>query len=136
MAARTEPLEGKHVLVVDDDLELALMYESLLQMRGYRVSTASNGAHALKVVMNNQVDAILCDLHMPELAGDLFYFEVGRAKPHLLKRFVFITGNAENPLYQSFLRNVKAPVLHKPVSFERLSEQLQAVLQSEPQPAT
>jgi FixJ family two-component response regulator len=65
---------------------------------------------------------------MPELSGDLFYDEVGRVRPHLLKRFIFITGNADDPLYETFLRRVKAPVLAKPVSLERLLEELKALL--------
>ena len=52
----------------------------------------ADGTQALKLVLNSDVDAILCDLQMPELTGDLFYIEVGRARPHLLKRFIFITG--------------------------------------------
>jgi DNA-binding NtrC family response regulator len=127
-ATRTTPVTGKHVLVVDDDIELTLMYQALLQLRNYRVSTAGNGMEALKLILNTDVDAILCDLGMPELAGDLFYMAVGRARPHLLKRFIFITGNADNPLYESFLKSVKAPVLTKPISFDRLFEQLKGVL--------
>jgi CheY-like chemotaxis protein len=127
MEAPNYPLSSKHVLVVDDDIELALTYQALLQLRGYRVSTAANGAQALKLVLNSDVDAILCDLSMPELAGDLFYIEVGRARPHLLKRFIFVTGNADNPLYETFLKSVKTPVLAKPVSLDRLAGKLQAV---------
>ena len=127
MEAPNCPVSSKHVLVVDDDIELAFTYQALLQLRGYRVSTAANGAQALKLVLNSDVDAILCDLSMPELAGDLFYIEVSRARPHLLKRFIFVTANADNPLYETFLKSVKAPVLAKPVSLDRLVGKLQAV---------
>jgi len=120
-----------HVLVVDDDIELALTYQALLQVHGYRVSTAADGAHALKMVLNGDVDAIVCDLHMPELTGDLFYAEVGRARPQLLKRFIFVTGNTDAPLYETFLNSVKAPVLCKPVSIDHLLGKLKAVLETE-----
>jgi two-component system, NtrC family, sensor kinase len=122
------PAKAKHVLVVDDDIELTMMYQSLLQLRNYRVSTAGNGVEALRLVRNDDVDAVLCDLTMPELSGDLFYQAVGRARPHLLKRFIFITGNADNPIYEPFLKSIKAPVLTKPISFGRLFENLKAIL--------
>jgi len=122
---------SKHVLVVDDDIELAITYQALLQLRGYQVSTAGDGAQALKLVLNSDVDAILCDLSIPELAGDLFYIEVGRARPHLLKRFIFVTGNANDPLYETFLKKVKAPMLTKPVVFDHLLEKLKFVLETE-----
>ena len=128
MNTQNSPVNNKHILVVDDDIELALTWQALLQVHDYRASTAANGAQALKLVMNSDVDAILCDLSMPELAGDLFYIEVGRARPQLLRRFIFVTANADNPLYERFLKSVKAPVLSKPVSFDRLLEKLKAVL--------
>jgi CheY-like chemotaxis protein len=129
MEALNHPIttNSKHVLVVDDDIQLALTYQALLQIHGYRVSTAADGVQALKLVQNSDVDAVLCDLNMPELTGDLFYLEASRARPHLLKRFIFVTGNANDPLYRTFLKDVKAPVLAKPVSLDRLLGELQAV---------
>jgi CheY-like chemotaxis protein len=134
MATLNRSAIRKHVLVVDDDIELTLTWQALLQVHDYRASTAANGVQALKLVMESDVDAILCDLNMPELSGDLFYIEVSRARPHLLKRFIFVTGNADDSLYETFLKGTKAPVLFKPVSFDRLLEKLQAVLGTEAGP--
>ena len=120
----------KRVLVVDDDLELTLIYQQLLEMSDYDVRTASDGALALNQVLNQDVDAILCDLKMPALEGDLFYKAVQRAKPGLCDRFIFITGVADDPKYQPFLSQVKSPVLRKPVPAARLLEELQKLLES------
>jgi len=120
----------KHVLVVDDDIELALTYQGLLQVHGYRVSTAADGTQALKLVMHEDVDAVLCDLQMPEVTGDLLYMEIGRVRPQLLKRFIFITGYADDPVYESFLSRVKAPVLRKPLCIDHLLGKLSAMLGS------
>jgi two-component system, cell cycle sensor histidine kinase and response regulator CckA len=121
-------LQNRHVLIVDDDLELALTYQELLQAHGYEASTAANGREALRLVMDRHVDAILCDLSMPELAGDLFYREVGLASPELLKRFIFLTANADNPLYETFLKSVSVPVISKPTSLECVLGALASVL--------
>lgn len=135
MDSRSNPAPGRSVLVVDDDLELLLTYQELLQAHNYEATTAENGAEALKLMKHRKVDAILCDLDMPELSGDLFYFEVGRVWPELLRRFIFVTGNAENPTYENFLKSTKANVLPKPFSIERLLEKLHAVLGVAAQPA-
>ena len=119
---------NKHILVVDDDLELALTYQELLQGYGYQASTAANGREALRLVMTTEVDAIICDLSMPELAGDLFYREVGQARPRLLKRFIFLTANTDNPLYETFLKSVPAPVIAKPAAVITVMEKLAAIL--------
>jgi len=115
----------KCVLIVDDDLELASIYQHLLETFNYEVSIAANGAVALKHLLNRDVDAIICDLRMPELEGDLFYNALERVKPHLCSRFIFLTGVSDDPKYHSFLSQVKAPVLHKPVHPEQLLLELQ-----------
>ncbi len=120
----------KRVLVVDDDLELTLIYQQLLEMSDYDVRTASDGVLALNQVLNQDLDAILCDLKMPMLDGDLFYSAVQRAKPGLCDRFIFITGAADDPKYQPFLSQVKSPVLRKPVPPARLLAELQKLLES------
>jgi CheY-like chemotaxis protein len=118
--------------LVDDDIELLLVYEQLLGLHGYRVSTAQNGVAALKLMRTCPVDAILCDLDMPELSGDLFYVEVSLAWPQLLKRFIFVTGHAEDSVYQHFLQTSGAIVLPKPVPVNRLLAKLREVLEPEP----
>lgn len=120
----------KRVLLVDDDLELTLLYQQLLEDCRYDVSTASDGLLALHHVLYQDVDAILCDLRMPELEGDLFYGAVQRAKPDLCDRFIFITGAADDPKYQPFLNQVKAPVLRKPVPPARLLAEVQKLVES------
>ena len=125
---RTERPQGKRVLLVDDDIDLLLTYEALLKAHDYQTSTAENGEQALKLIRDREVDAVLCDLDMPELSGDLLYTEVGRAWPELLKRFIFVTGNTENPIYEEFLKRTKPTVVCKPVSIYYLLEKLQAVL--------
>lgn len=120
----------KHrVLVVDDDVELTLIYQQLLEAYHYEVFTASNGELALKLILAQDVDAVLCDLRMPELEGDLFYGAVERAKPHLCSRFVFITGAADDPKYHAFLSQIKSPVLRKPVVPAKLLAELRKLLE-------
>ena len=118
----------KCVLIVDDDLELASICEHLLETFNYEVRIAANGELALEYLLDRDVDAIICDLRMPELEGDLFYSVIERVKPHLCRHFIFLTGAADNPKYRAFLSQVKLPVLHKPIHAEQLLMELQRVL--------
>jgi len=129
------PIQRGRVLVVDDDIQLLLVCQGLLEAHDYEACLAQNGSQALKVMTDREVDAILCDLQMPELAGDLFYRAVSRGWPQLLKRFIFVTGHAENPTYAEFLKSTQATVVSKPFPIDHLLGKLRAVLGIYPQPA-
>ncbi len=116
----TKPAAQKHVLVVDDNVELAQTFQELLQLHGYRVSLAHEGVQALKMITQTDVDAILCDLSMPQLEGDMFHNAAAHVRPELTERFIFVTGNASNPKYEPFLKQVNARVLQKPVKMDDL----------------
>jgi DNA-binding NtrC family response regulator len=132
---RKKPVQSRVILVVDDDIELLLVYQGLLEANDYEACLARNGAQALGVIKKRKVDAILCDLCMPELSGDLLYGAVSRAEPRLRKRFIFITGNAESPTYEDFLKHTKASVLTKPLPINRLLKKLESVLGNQAQPS-
>jgi len=121
----------KRVLIVEDDLELLNVYEALLGGFQYHVFTATDGVAALKQIQDQDMDAILCDLQMPELDGDLFYSAIERAKPHLCGCFIFITGVGDDPKYKSFLQRVKSPVLRKPVHPAQVLDELRRLLKSQ-----
>ncbi|MHB8521144.1 MAG: response regulator [Limisphaerales bacterium] len=129
---QTHELKVKHILVVDDDVELAESYKELLESYGYAVTTVSNGVEALKVIMNMDVDAILCDLMMPHMAGDMFYLAVERVKPHLCQRFVFVTAYEGHPQFAQFLKKVNAVALYKPVTLGKLLGTLSVLFSRNP----
>jgi CheY-like chemotaxis protein len=118
----------KTILIVEDEVDLALSFREMLEQHGFSVHTAANGVAALKYVQGRDVDVVLCDLKLPQLEGDMFYVSVERAKPHLCDRFLFVTGVADNPKFQPFINRMEGRVLLKPVPFEKLLEAIQKVI--------
>jgi CheY-like chemotaxis protein len=57
------------ILVVDDELAIALMLEALLTDEGYQVVTAGSGRQALARLVDVRPDLILCDVMLPGLDG-------------------------------------------------------------------
>jgi hypothetical protein len=57
MAEQSSAVQQKHVLVVDDNVELPQTCRELPQARDRRVSFASNGVRALKLLWNTEMDA-------------------------------------------------------------------------------
>lgn len=57
------------ILVVDDEDDVRTLCRVNLEYEGYRVLEASDGAAALELVEQNEVDLILLDLMMPGIDG-------------------------------------------------------------------
>ena len=127
-AAEPSDLEIKNVLLVDDDEELAITLKQLLESHNFIVTTASNGADALREVMAFDFDVIICDMLMPKMAGDMFYLAVQRTKPQMSNRFLFVTGHADNPKVDGFLKSIDANVIFKPVPTDELVRMISLVL--------
>jgi DNA-binding response OmpR family regulator len=129
LPAEENELEIKNILLVDDDELLANTLKLLLESHNFIVSTWSNGADALREVMAFDFDVIICDMLMPKMAGDMFYLAVQKTKPHLTSRFLFITGHADNPKVEAFLKEIDAQVIFKPVLTEELIRMISFILQ-------
>jgi CheY-like chemotaxis protein len=124
----TAELEIKNILLVDDDFELANTLKALLESHNFIVTTVNNGLEALREVMRLDFEVIICDLLMPEMPGDMFYLAVQKTRPQLAKRFLFITGHADNPKVEAFLKRINGLVLFKPVLTEDLVRMISLVL--------
>jgi len=121
-------LEIKNILLVDDDEALADTLKLLLESRNFIVTTSHNGADALREVLAFDFDVIICDMLMPKMAGDMFYLAVQKTKPQMTKRFLFVTGHADNPKVDAFLKSVDGLVVFKPVLTEELVRMISFVL--------
>jgi len=62
----------EHVLVVEDDQDIAFAVREYLLNQGYEVSLAENGKVALEVVANEQIDLAIVDVMMPVMDGITF----------------------------------------------------------------
>lgn len=61
--------QGKHVLIVDDERDLAELLTINLQRAGYRTSVAHDGRSALASIATDPPDLVILDIMMPELSG-------------------------------------------------------------------
>lgn len=121
-------LEIKNILLVDDDEDLSNTLKQLLESRNFIVTTSHNGVDALREVLAFDFDVIICDMLMPKMAGDMFYLAVHKTKPEMAKRFLFVTGHADNPKVDAFLKSIDGVVVFKPVLTEELVRMISLVL--------
>ena len=52
----------KHLLIVEDDIEMRSMITEFLRHNGFKVSTASNEKEIYKIINHNRIDLILLDI--------------------------------------------------------------------------
>ena len=60
------------ILVVDDDASIRSTVSDILDLEGYPVITAANGAEALERLENSQPALVLLDMRMPVMDGWAF----------------------------------------------------------------
>ena len=63
--ATSPRLASQHLLVVDDDEEIAVLASRYFGNHGFRVSTAADGAAMRRVLAEESIDLVLLDLGLP-----------------------------------------------------------------------
>jgi CheY-like chemotaxis protein len=64
------PLEGKKVLIVDDDMRNIFALAAVLEEHGMEITSADNGREALDILNKRcDLDVVLMDIMMPEMDG-------------------------------------------------------------------
>jgi len=58
-----------HVLLIEDEAKLRLLYRNELEIEGYDVSDVGTGAEALQVLEYEKIDAVVLDLRLPDMYG-------------------------------------------------------------------
>lgn len=60
---------GKHVLLVEDELNIIEAIRFLLSREGWQVDTHSNGADAIDVIHDRKPDLVVLDVMLPGKSG-------------------------------------------------------------------
>lgn len=86
-----------HVLIVEDNHDVADSTAQILEAYGFQVRVAYDGAAGIRAALADPPDAVLCDIRMPGLDG----FEVARrirAELPAHPVFVAVTATLEHDL--------------------------------------
>jgi two-component system, OmpR family, alkaline phosphatase synthesis response regulator PhoP len=123
-----------HILIVDDERDVAALLQFLLEKEGYRVTTAFNGAEALSQLGVEPEDAeaglpdvALIDVMMPLVDGYTVCAKLARSPRAGKVPVIMLTG--KNEMRETFekLPNVAA-YLVKPFDPKKLRDAIAAAL--------
>ncbi len=121
-------MEAPKLLLIDDDQDTLRVLARILSGEGYRTRSAANSEDAMRLLEEEQFDAILCDVWMPGLNGIEFYFYVKRSQPKYRGRFIIVTGDVASQYTWDFIEERRLPYILKPFNIPLVKQTLAEVL--------
>jgi DNA-binding NtrC family response regulator len=109
-------LSGRIIGLVEDD---QIMGESLVQrlaLEGVTVKWWQRGRDAVREIPNSRLEAIVCDIRLPDLNGENVFREAARSSN--LPPFLFITGHGDIDQAVRLMRSGAVDYLTKPFEID------------------
>ena len=117
--------DSLRILVADDEEALRGALDRFLSAKGHCVVAVGSGSEAIwRAEGEEEFDAVLLDLRMPDVSGQQVFERWSKSAPRLSQRVVFLTGDIVSPDLQSFLKSTGRPYLAKPFDFSQIVDVL------------
>jgi two-component system chemotaxis response regulator CheY len=114
-------LKQINILVVDDmESMLSLISACLRKLGVEKLTTASNGQNAWKVLNKNRIDLIVCDWDMPKMTGLELLKLVRESDLHKHIPFLLLTATTEKELVLEAVQAGVSDYLAKPFTPKEL----------------
>jgi len=132
----SQALEGKRILLVDDDSDILLSLQAAFEPTGAIVETAANGNKAVELAEKGQPDLVILDMMLPGRSGFLVLERIKARKPRNQKPFVImITGNT-GKRHQMYAESLGVSEYYmKPVKMSKLLAAAERLLAAPAAPA-
>lgn len=123
-----------HVLIVEDEESILLSLEFLLGKEGYTVSTARDGAEALRLLQARAPDLVLLDVMLPLIDGFELCRRIRTMPALTATRIMMVTARGRDAEITRGLALGADAYLTKPFSTRELMDKVRALLAT-PRPA-
>ena len=111
-----------HILVVEDNTQVALFVTHVLRQTGFRVTCADNGRAALDFLATEIPDLILTDVVMGRMSGPTMIKQLENVDVDI--PVVFMSGHTDDRLDASGLDITRFDLLRKPFTADELVNQI------------
>jgi DNA-binding NtrC family response regulator len=115
-------LRSERVLLVDDERDFVESLAERMEMRGISVTTATTAAQALELIDQENFDAIVLDLLMPEMDGIETLKAIKERRPEA--QVVLLTGHATVSKGVEAMKLGAVDVMEKPADIAELTERV------------
>jgi CheY-like chemotaxis protein len=117
----------RRILLLEDRSDYRNVLREYLLTCSYQVVSVPSGVEGLREIMKARFDVIICDMLMPKMGGEMFYWAVTRVRPAAHESFIFFTGHKNNPQIEFFFKRINARVLYKPFKLSLLDAAIQEI---------
>ncbi len=119
---------GEFVLVAEDEDSIRGVTISILEMYGYNVLSASDGARAVTMYVQNkdEIKVVLMDMMMPVMDGETSIRAIRKINPEV--KVIVVSGLAEEDKLEKIENISSVTLLPKPYTAERLLKVIHEVL--------
>ncbi|MES1262429.1 MAG: response regulator [Acidobacteriota bacterium] len=116
------------ILVVDDEIDVLRLVETVLSQQGYNVilSKGADNAIATFQKMSPKPDLLLTDVVMPGMSGPMLVDHLLELQPGL--RVLFMSGYDERQVVQRYVVERGFDLIAKPFTLQRLGAAVKASL--------
>ncbi len=124
---KTNPPNGRTILIVDDDPEIVESMRIALQSRGYMVFYARDGNQGLVMAERENPDLVILDMMMPKRSGFLVLEKLRRTR-RVPVRIIMVTANEGNR-HKSYAETLGVDdYIRKPFAMDRLLESVRRLI--------
>ena len=123
-------MEKKHILVVDDDPSLRLLFQAVLENYGYTSQSTDNGGEALRKLAQETYDAVLLDYSLPDMTGLTILRHLQQVDQSI--PVVILTGHTDEMVAEKAMAAGARACLYKPFDCCEIEKVLNDLLGTPP----
>lgn len=112
-------MSKRQALIVEDNVDLSVIFAEALQAAGFETNIVRDGAKAMERLRAAKPDIVILDLHLPHVSGKEILEQI-RADQQLADLRVVIA--TADPQMADMLKGQSDLVLLKPISFTQLRD--------------
>jgi two-component system response regulator HydG len=120
----------KHILIIDDDMDMCNLLSRFLQRKGFETDMAFTGAKGLAKFKADNFDLVLCDFRLGDMDGRSVLTELKKINPHAA--VIIITGYSDIKMAVDVMRQGAFDYITKPLIPEEVLNVINKAL-NEPQ---
>ncbi|NGM64733.1 response regulator [Sphingobacterium sp. SGR-19] len=115
-------LEGKKVLIADDDMRNVFALTTTLQEYNMEIEIANNGIEAVEIANNNigKIDIVLMDIMMPEMDGYEAIKKIRKHKQNANLPIIAVTAKAMQGDREKSIQIGASDYISKPIDIDKL----------------